>query len=195
MARFNLALFFVVVLAAWSANVVQSVPLPRASDEAGTIIKLGNDGTNTTSKASSTATSTSTSSGASSTATTGTTNTTVKTDSLQCNIARAVIITDLDETFALVQQIDTSKDKNFADAVTRATEGLKTAGTGIKAILTALISGETPPADGRSSVGKGMGDTLEALSGLNSTDTGVTNALNKIKDAIAAGNEVVATCR
>ncbi|KAF9255881.1 hypothetical protein L218DRAFT_1008029 [Marasmius fiardii PR-910] len=46
MARFNLALLFVIV-AAWSANVAQSAPLPRASAEAGTIISMssGNDGT------------------------------------------------------------------------------------------------------------------------------------------------------
>ncbi|KAG7096273.1 hypothetical protein E1B28_003721 [Marasmius oreades] len=185
MTRFNLALVYI-FLAAWSVNVSQSVPLPRASTDTGTVIPLSQASNGTSGNHGNTTTTT----------TTGNTNSTaIKTDSLQCNIARAVIITDLGETNALLQQIDTSNSQTLATAVSRAREGVQTAGEGIKGILTALISGTTPPADGRKVVDQGLGTTLQALTGLNSTDTGVTNALNKLKDAIAAGDEVVATCR
>ncbi|KAL0564028.1 hypothetical protein V5O48_018028, partial [Marasmius crinis-equi] len=118
----------------------------------------------------------------------------VKPTSLQCNIARAVIITDLQDTALLLEKINISND-TVAKAVDDAKEGVKTAGEGIKNILTALISGETPPADGRTQVDKGLGIMRTALTGLNSTETDIKTTLEKVEDTIAAGNEVVATCR
>lgn len=61
-----------------------------------------------------------------------------------------------------------SGDKTVDDAVIKAFSGIQTAGQGIEKILTALITGATPPADGRDLVDKGMGQALDALSGLKS---------------------------
>ncbi|KAL0564224.1 hypothetical protein V5O48_017827 [Marasmius crinis-equi] len=101
----------------------------------------------------------------------------IKTISPQCNIARAVIITDLQDAVFLLENINTSDDA-VAKAVNDAKHGVQTAGEGIKNILTALISGRTQ-------VDKGLGIIRTALSGLNSTETDI----EKIEDNIAAGNE------
>ncbi|EEB92335.1 hypothetical protein MPER_09174 [Moniliophthora perniciosa FA553] len=117
-----------------------------------------------------------------------------KVDSLQCNIARATIITDLNEFGVLLQKIDTSDD-TVASAVSDAQNGLRTAGDAITSILQALLAGEAPPADGRDKTGEGLGVMLQALTGLNSTEPAVSDALSKLNDAIAAGDEVVAVCK
>ncbi|ESK83195.1 hypothetical protein Moror_3303 [Moniliophthora roreri MCA 2997] len=117
-----------------------------------------------------------------------------KVDSLQCNVARATIITDLNEFGVLLQKIDTSND-TVASAVSDAQGGLKTTGDAITSILQALIAGEAPPAEGRDKTSEGLGVMLQALTGLNSTEPAVSDALSKLNDAIAAGNEVVAVCK
>ncbi|KAK7024439.1 hypothetical protein VNI00_016290 [Paramarasmius palmivorus] len=119
---------------------------------------------------------------------------TTKVDSLQCNIARATIITDLNELGLLLQDIDTSNE-TVATAVSQAQGGLKTSGDAITDILKALIGGEGPPAEGRQKTDAGLGVMLQALTGLNSTEPAVVTALNKLNDAIAAGSEVVTVCR
>ncbi|KAL0564225.1 hypothetical protein V5O48_017828 [Marasmius crinis-equi] len=215
MARFNLSLLFV-VLAAWTVTVSHSAPIAQASDSKTSVIL----GSSRVSDAKSGQVSTSGNNtetvelpgkvlnGGNKTGSviqisdsnksdqTPEAKAEIKTTSLQCNIARAVIITDLQDTAVLLSQINTT-DATVAKAIDDAKKGVQTAGEGIKNILTALISGETPPAgaDGRGEVDKGLGIIKTALTGLNSTETDIKTALEKLEDTIAAGDEVVATCR
>ncbi|KAJ8076167.1 hypothetical protein PM082_022152 [Marasmius tenuissimus] len=92
-------------------------------------------------------------------------------------------------------QTDPTRRSLKAKAVSEAKEGVKTAGVAIQGILTALIAGETPPADGRNQTDKGLGIMLTSIKGLGSDDEDVKTTLLKIEDTIAAGDEVVATCR
>ncbi|KAK1219799.1 hypothetical protein PQX77_017463 [Marasmius sp. AFHP31] len=192
MARFNYLAFLYVVLAACAVNVSQSAPVHltgRQSEEPTRVIISGRPSEDKTGQVGNAG------------------NQTeavelpgkplevkVKTTSLQCNIARAVIITDLQDTAVLLEKIDTS-NSTVAKAVSDAKEGVKTAGVAIQGILTALIAGETPPADGRNQTDKGLGIMLTSIKGLESDDEDVKTTLLKIEDTIAAGDEVVATCR
>ncbi|KAK7053791.1 hypothetical protein R3P38DRAFT_2852171 [Favolaschia claudopus] len=113
--------------------------------------------------------------------------------SLQCNIDRLKIVTNLALTGAAVGKIDTTA-ADAATAVTTAQAGLKSAGDGIKTIALSLVTGSAPPAEARDQVKQGLLDAQTALSGLDNTDSKVANAQAKLASAISNGDDVVADC-
>ncbi|KAK7435052.1 hypothetical protein VKT23_019860 [Stygiomarasmius scandens] len=113
---------------------------------------------------------------------------------IDCNIARFQIITDVVQTSSLLGKIDVS-DPTTADAVSTAQSGVDSASDGIKTILGALFSGQAAPASARDQVGTGLNDALTAMTGLNSTDSAVSDTISKIEEALAAGDKVVETCK
>uniref|UniRef100_A0A0W0FQD1 Uncharacterized protein n=1 Tax=Moniliophthora roreri TaxID=221103 RepID=A0A0W0FQD1_MONRR len=100
-------------------------------------------------------------------------------DSLQCNIARATIITDLNEFSILLQKIDTSNE-TVALAVSDARDGLKTAGD----------------CDHVDSTGFNCRRRYRGhVASFDSTEPAASDALSKLNDAAAAAAEVGAVCR
>ncbi|ESK80964.1 hypothetical protein Moror_13458 [Moniliophthora roreri MCA 2997] len=100
-------------------------------------------------------------------------------DSLQCNIARATIITDLNEFSILLQKIDTSNE-TVALAVSDARDGLKTAGD----------------CDHVDSTGFNCRRRYRShVASFDSTEPAASDALSKLDDAAAAAAEVGGVCR
>ncbi|KAJ7358153.1 hypothetical protein DFH08DRAFT_953341 [Mycena albidolilacea] len=114
----------------------------------------------------------------------------------QCQTDRKNIVLSLLLTTSAVGKIDTT-DPATATAVEAAEAGLQSAAAGIMAIGAALQSGENAPSEDRDQVSAGLTAARNALTGINdkSVNATVTNALNKLDKAIAAGKAVVVDCK
>ncbi|KAJ7849225.1 hypothetical protein B0H14DRAFT_3452597 [Mycena olivaceomarginata] len=116
----------------------------------------------------------------------------------QCQTDRKNIVLSLLLTTSAVGKIDTTGPAT-ATAVEAAEAGLQSAAAGIMAIGAALQSGENAPSEDRDQVSAGLTAAQNALTGsmseCKSVNATVTNALNKLDKAIAAGKAVVADCK
>ncbi|KAJ7777712.1 hypothetical protein DFH07DRAFT_936712 [Mycena maculata] len=115
--------------------------------------------------------------------------------SAACNEDRINILTAVLESDAAVDKIDTSDDAT-ATAVGAAKLGLSSAGTGVKAILSAIIDGVNPPASGQTSVELGLNTTRFALAGITNpaVNSTVAAAQAAVQTAIGAANDIIRDC-
>ncbi|ORY54704.1 uncharacterized protein BCR38DRAFT_479346 [Pseudomassariella vexata] len=107
---------------------------------------------------------------------------------ISCNIARFQILQALGDTKDATGQIQDAAVQNAT------TTGLDQADAAIKTIASALLSGETAPADARDEVAAGLTAAFTALEAGDATDTAVTDAQTALDKAVKAGQDVVDKC-
>ncbi|KAG5638921.1 hypothetical protein H0H81_008690 [Sphagnurus paluster] len=112
---------------------------------------------------------------------------------VQCNLARIKTVAGLASTNNAMKQI-AAADAATTAALTAAQASLKDAQAGVNTIARALVSGQAPPTASRDQVLKGLNAAQTALDGITAQDAAVVNTKNKLKQTIAAGQQVVDTC-
>ncbi|KAJ7641766.1 hypothetical protein FB45DRAFT_361672 [Roridomyces roridus] len=122
-----------------------------------------------------------------------------QTGDLQCNLARLQLISDVSSASTLLNQLQSNStlDLSTATSVAVAQAGLNGVNEGVQSILSAVLVGQTAPADSRTQVEDGLNQALVAVS--NITDPSATMTAmavaDKLLDAGKAGDVVLAGCK